>query len=279
MGKQKRGHFGLAFLFDALILRKYSVINLNMKISEELEKTGNWLFKHRGSFPFLIVPLLIIALRDSEYIEQHFGHFYQNVWEVSCILISLSGLVVRSLTLGWVPEGTSGRNTKGQLADSLNQDAAYSIMRHPLYFGNFLIIFGFFLFVQVWWLVVMYALLFFIFYEHIIFSEESFLERKFGANYRKWADRTPVFFPNFKKWKASSSSFSWRMVFKREYSTLFGIIAGFVFIKFFAELFGEGHFRLRPLWFIFLAAGFIFYVTLRILRKHTNWLHIPTRKN
>lgn len=245
-----------------------------MKIHDDIEKSGNWLFRHRSYFPLLIVPLLLLALRDAEHIETHFGDLAQTLWEIFCISISFFGFAVRAVTVGWVAEGTSGRNTQGQLAESLNTEGSYSVSRHPIYFGNFFIVLGFALFTEVWWFVVIFILSFCIFYERIIFSEESFLERKFGATYRKWAEETPLFFPHPERWKKPGRRFSWKMVLKREYATLFGIIAGLVFIKFFAELLGENRFEVRTVWLVFLGAGATVYLALRHARKKTRWLHI-----
>ena len=245
-----------------------------MMISDQVEKTGNWFFRHRSYFPLLILPILFLALRDSEYFEKYFGGETQTFWEVLCISLSFFGLFVRILTVGWVPEGTSGRNTKGQLAESLNTTGLYSAMRHPLYFGNFFIVLGLVLFVQVWWFVLIFLLFFCIFYERIIFAEESFLERKFGTAYQKWNAETPVFFPSFKRWRKPPNSFSWKMVFKREYSTFFGIITGFVLIKFFADLIGEQELKFRWVWLAFFGFGLVVYLVFRVLRKRTKFLHI-----
>ena len=243
-----------------------------MKIYERIEKTGNWLFRQRSYFPLLILPFLLLALKDSEYIERHFGNFVQTIWEILCITISFLGLIVRILTIGWIAEGTSGRNTKGQLAECLNVNGMYSMMRHPLYLGNFLIVLGFALFVEVWWFVVIFMLSFCLFYEQIIFAEEAFLEKKFTADYKRWADETPLVFPNFRKWKKPKRRFSLKMVLKREYSTFFGIIVGFVAIKFFADLLAEHELEMRKLWLVFLGIGFSVYVSFRAIRKKTNWL-------
>ena len=240
-----------------------------MVIQQSLEKIGNQLFKKRSYIPLLVIPFLFLALPESEFFERNFGDTTQTCWELFCILISFAGLFIRSLTVGWVTDGTSGRNTKGQLAGSLNTKGMYSIVRHPLYLGNFFIVLGFFLFVQVWWFVLISLMAFLLFYEHIIFAEESFLERKFGSEFQNWARRTPVFLPDFSLWEKPSTLFSWRMVVKREYSTIFGIIAGFVFIKFFAELIAEREFVFRRLWVVFLVAGFLVYFVCRILRKNT----------
>ena len=244
-----------------------------MKLSESFEKTGEWLFERRGSFPFLIVPLVFMALWDAELIGRVWGARAESIWESFCIAVSFSGLLVRAVTIGWIGEGTSGRNTKGQVADSLNTRGVYSIVRHPLYLGNFLIIFGMILFIQVWWLAVFYVLLFWLFYERIMFAEETYLEKKFGDSFRAWAQEAPAFFPHFGMWKNPSAPFSFRRVLKREYSTFFGIIVGFVVLKFLGELMGERKLEFRFSWLVFLGIGLAVYLSLRTIRKNTKWLN------
>ena len=100
---------------------------------------------------------------------------------------------------------TSGRNTEGQVADSLNTTGMYSIVRNPLYLGNFLMILGVVLFLRIWWIPALYATLFALYYERIIFAEEMFLRDKFGQDYLAWASKTPAFFPKFALWKPTAS--------------------------------------------------------------------------
>jgi protein-S-isoprenylcysteine O-methyltransferase Ste14 len=87
---------------------------------------------------------------------------------------------------GYVPRGTSGRNTRWQVAETLNTTGMYSIVRNPLYLGNFIIVLGILLFVQVWWIVVIGIVGFWFFYERIVFTEEGFLRRKFGTVFLEW---------------------------------------------------------------------------------------------
>ncbi|MBI4397597.1 MAG: hypothetical protein HY586_00550 [Candidatus Omnitrophica bacterium] len=243
-----------------------------MAMKEEFEERGNWLFRHRGVFPFLIIPLLVIALKDSEYLERTFGNHLQTVWEVFCISLSILGGLVRCLTLGWIAEGTSGRNTKGQMAETLNTEGMYSIVRHPLYLGNFLIVLGMVLFVQVWWFVIIFVLLFSVFYERIMLAEEAFLRQKFGQQFLDWSSKTPAFFPKFSAWKTPEKHFSFRMVFKREYSTLLGVIIGFIALKFSGNLLAENELKFKLSWIILLAIGTLIYFVLRFIRKKTRLL-------
>ena len=41
-------------------------------------------------------------------------------WNVISVLVSILGFVIRFYTIGTTPKGTSGRNTKNQIADFLN---------------------------------------------------------------------------------------------------------------------------------------------------------------
>ena len=89
-------------------------------------------------------------------------------------------LAIRWVTIAFVPGGTSGRNTLGQRADQLNTSGMYSMVRNPLYVGNFVAILGVLICVKVWWLVAMFALLYWLYIERVIAVEEAFLEQKFG---------------------------------------------------------------------------------------------------
>ena len=51
--------------------------------------------------------------------------------------MSFFGLGIRVFTVGFTPKNTSGRNTAEQIADVLNTSGIYSMVRHPLYVGNF----------------------------------------------------------------------------------------------------------------------------------------------
>ncbi|MBU6392683.1 MAG: DUF1295 domain-containing protein [Planctomycetes bacterium] len=168
-----------------------------MALRNELEKQGRWLFKWRSYLPLLMLPILLIALRDSEYLERIAGNLAENIFDGFCIAISFVGLAIRCITVGYVPKGTSGRNTKGQKAKTLNTTGMYSIIRHPLYFGNFIIFLGVTLFVEVWWFNLIAILAFWLYYERIILAEEKFLRQEFGDLYLKWAEKTPTFMLKF----------------------------------------------------------------------------------
>ncbi len=246
-----------------------------MPLREQFEKEGNWLFRWRSYFPLLFTGFLLISLRNFQYPGQ--SHLLDHMWEIVCMIISFFGLGIRIYTVGHTPKGTSGRNTRRQKASVLNTTGIYSVVRHPLYLGNFFCGLGFSMFPRVWWLSVIYVLAFWIYYERIMFAEEEFLRRKFGRQYESWAERTPAFCPRFSNWTPPSLPFSLKNVLKREYTGLFVIISSFTFLEIVGDIAAEGEFELDPMWLALFLTGSISYLVLRTLKKRTNVLCVDGR--
>jgi protein-S-isoprenylcysteine O-methyltransferase Ste14 len=192
-----------------------------MALREDMEKQGNWLFRWRSYLPLLGIPVFVIAIRESGIMEKKFGDAVGDFWGICAIVISFLGLVMRFVTAGYAPRGTSGRNTKSQLADMLNTTGMYSISRNPLYLGNFIIILGVTLFIQVWWLALLVWFGFWFYYKRIIFTEEEFLRDKFKDQFMEWAKDTPIVIPRFRNWRKPDLRFSFKSAFRREFSTFF----------------------------------------------------------
>ena len=236
-----------------------------MALREELEKSGHWLFRWRSYLPLLVIALSLIAFREFKY---PFGsETLDDLWEIVCLTVSMAGLLLRILTVGFVPEGTSGRNTKSQVAKELNTTGMYSVVRNPLYLGNFIIWLGLSMFVRIWWLSLIIILIFWIYYERIIFAEEEFLRSKFGSSYLKWAEKTPVFIPKFYQWQSPSYSFSLRTALKGEYSGFFAIIVTFTFMEMVGDYVLTGTWDYDPMWQIISLSGLFIYIVLRIMKK------------
>ena len=113
-----------------------------MALQEELESQGNWLFRYRSFLPIAIVVVGWAMYLRRELHPEEFPLFlpeYEHLYLAVAMAVGLLGLAVRVYTVGFSPRNTSGRNTKvGQVADTLNQTGIYSVVRHPLYLGNFL---------------------------------------------------------------------------------------------------------------------------------------------
>ncbi|MDD5681249.1 MAG: isoprenylcysteine carboxylmethyltransferase family protein [Candidatus Omnitrophica bacterium] len=248
-----------------------------MTLRESMEKQGNWLFKWRSYFPLLGIPVLLMALSNANSIEKTYGDLAGGLWGILCISISFLGFSIRCLTAGYVSAGTSGRNTQSQVAEMLNTTGMYSLVQHPLYLGNFIIMLGLALFTQVWWFVLIICLAFWIYYERIIFAEEEFLTGKFGDSFLDWTAKTPIFFPNFRKLEKPALQFSVKTVLRREFSTFFAIIVSFTILHTVIDIITEGKLKISLLWIIFFGGGLIIYLILYFLKKKTRILHVKGR--
>lgn len=246
-----------------------------MGLKREFENTGNWLFRWRSYLPMIAFGFLLIEMKNYDYLGQN--HVIDQYWGIACFSISFLGLGIRAYTVGHTPKGTSGRNTHGQVAEELNTTGIYSLIRHPLYVGNFFCWLGVSMFVHSWAISVICILSFWLYYERIMFAEEEFLRSKFGKLFEQWASRTPAFTPSFKNWVPASLPFSWRNVLKREYSGFFAIIAAFTILEVVGDVVVEGRFVFDQMWAIIFAIGLTIYLVLRTLKKKTAILAVEGR--
>ena len=246
-----------------------------MALREELERSGNWLFRWRSYLPILTIGMALIALGHFHYPGRR--HHYDELWESLCLTISIAGLLIRAYTVGCAPKGTSGRNVSNQVANVLTTSGMYSVVRHPLYLGNFLMAFGISLFPRTWWLPVLYVLIFWLYYERIMFAEEEFLREKFGQSYLSWAARTPAFFPRFKRWQPPEMPFSLRWALRREYASFAAMILVFALLEEVSEFIVHGKFVIDRMWTILISVTLVSYVVVRFLSKKTHLLDVKGR--
>jgi protein-S-isoprenylcysteine O-methyltransferase Ste14 len=246
-------------------------MNENM-ISESMATEGQWLFRHRGVLPALLLIPGVWTLSHFQFLGG--SPVWQNAWDWMCFGVSVCGLLVRSTTVGFVCDGTSGRNTRRQIASELNTTGWYSVCRNPLYLGNFLIMLGIIMVPGNIAYLAVCACSFWIYYERIIAAEESFLYGKFGAQFTEWSRATPVFFPRLQCWKAPAHSLRWRMVLRREYSSVLLIGIAFFLLNILEYAFAEHRLQFESEWAIMFTLTVAIYLTLRSLKKYTTLLQV-----
>lgn len=246
-----------------------------MTLREKIERQGNWIFRFRSYLPMLILLIILLEMRNFTY--PYNDHSLDQIWELFCLSIAFLGLAIRVYTIGYVPKGTSGRNTKQQVAEVLNTTGIYSVVRNPLYLGNFFMWFAAGVFIREWWVSIIIITVFYIYHERIVFAEEEFLRRKYGEIYIKWASITPAFVPNIKQWKPSNMEFSVKTVLRREYHGFFGIIATFALLEAVGNYSVIGGFHLDLMWQVILGVGLGVYMILSILSNYTKVLYVEGR--
>jgi hypothetical protein len=204
-----------------------------MALQEELEVQGNKLFKYRSHLPLIL-------------------------------------LVVSIYTVGYTPKNTSGRNTsEGQVADVLNTQGIYSMVRHPLYVGNFFMWLGIAMLVQDIWYMVAFTFIYWVYYERIMFAEEQFLRKKFGDIYVNWSLKTPAFIPSLKNFSSNDLTFSWKKVIKKEKNGVAAVFIVFLIFRFIRDYLLTGT-VVTDSWQVYAtAASIVIYFILKVLKSST----------
>jgi protein-S-isoprenylcysteine O-methyltransferase Ste14 len=245
-----------------------------MALVHEFENSGNWLFKRRSWLPVFMIVAGIFAM----YMGNRQAILFDMRDEFIFLGVSLLGQLIRILTVGFTPKNTSGRNTvNGQIADELNVTGIYSILRHPLYLGNFFMWLGPVLFLRSVEVTLVFILLYWLYYERIMFAEEQFLRRKFGEIYDKWSETVASFIPYSIKYIPSNLPFSVRNVLKREYNSFVNIFVVFTIMDVFRNYFLSERIYLTPMWLYLLASAFVIWISVRTIHKRTKWLEVEGR--
>lgn len=163
------------------------------------EKMGN-----RKGFPGLVD-----RLRYHETSRQGFGLLLVPV----CALFALpgenrilAGFALAVIGQGWRIYAAGVIYKNKQLATT----GAYSLVRHPLYLGNFLILAGFTLACGHWIVALVVAFFFLFYYPAAIRYEDTKLEGIFDDDWRAWSDNIPAMFPTSMKWQANTEA-EWNM--------------------------------------------------------------------
>jgi len=210
-----------------------------MQLSDQMENQGTLLFKHRGTLPIFVLAVgAYLYIRTELYPETFFLEEtpYERYYEAGCLIISLLGFAIRIYTIGFTPPNTSGRNTHEQIADVLNIGGIYSIVRNPLYLGNFFMWLGLALITGNFWFITSFVLFYTLYYERIIYTEEQFLKRKFGDQFTNWAIKTPAIVPNLKLFCRNKCNFNWRKVLRQEKNGLVALFSIYSILDIAGEL-------------------------------------------
>ena len=245
-----------------------------MALVHEFENSGNWLFRRRSWLPVFMIAAGILFM----YIGNRQAIIFDMRDELIFLGVSLFGQIIRAYTLGYAPRNTSGRNTGiGQLADELNMTGIYSLIRHPLYLGNFFMWLGPVLFLRSVSFIIVFILLYWLYYERIMFAEEQFLRRKFGAIYDKWSEKVSAIIPWSFNYIPSSLGFSFRNVLKREYNSFVNIFVIFLLLDLFRNFFLTERFYFTQIWLKLAIAAAVIWVVVRTIHKTTRWLEVEGR--
>lgn len=142
---------------------------------------GRKLFELRDYTP---IPLLIVALvaKQPTIISATIG----------CLVVAM-GEFLRIWSVSYI--GAVSRTRSDVSGAGLVTDGPFSVVRNPLYVGNFFITLGISVFSGVFWVVLLSLIGFAVQYYYIVRYEESHLSGKFGETYRDYCSQVPAWIP------------------------------------------------------------------------------------
>jgi len=243
-----------------------------MLLDERLRAAGRFLFSKRSYTPLVLLPLFIFEYEGVFYPAG--SHAWDEVFEYVCLGVVLAGAALRVWTVAHVPEGTSGRKTKRHAPHALNVTGAYSVVRNPLYLGNYVIFAGLTLLMQNWELLLINTLVFAGAYGLIVLGEEQVLQETFGDEYREYAARVPCFIPRLRLWVAPATPWNWRMVLRREHDSVFASIVLFVAICHYRDRLVTGRWAFDLYLAVFAGAAFAAWLVIKSLKLYTRLLNV-----
>lgn len=120
-------------------------------------------------------------------------------WEAGVVLV-----VVGSLIRLWA----AGMVMKNEV---LATSGPYARVRHPLYVGNILVLFGMVAVASRWELILVTLAFLWFFYPPAIRYEDMKLERLFGDSWRDWRARTSALWPSLRAYPGGDKSARWSL--------------------------------------------------------------------
>jgi protein-S-isoprenylcysteine O-methyltransferase Ste14 len=243
-------------------------------LKKELKTQGDFLFRYRGQLPLIILVVgVVVFIGQKLQFAASGASFPPTYYMVVCLSISLLGQLIRIYTVGYTPANTSGRNIAKQIADQLNTSGIYSMVRHPLYVGNFFMWLGVTMLTSHFWFIAAFIFMYWVYYERIMYAEETFLYSQFGEAYEKWAAVTPAFIPSLKHFEKSPLTFSWKKVVKKEKNGFAAIFVLFFLFDFIAHALDTGRFQWTicfNFWFYAAVISLAIYFILKIMKRKTS---------
>lgn len=178
---------------------------------------GEWLFKKRDYTP---IPLIIVALY---IIWQHGDQPGMGPTALS-VGIGAFFIVVGEVIRFWGVSYIGGiSRTRTRATGSLMDSGPFSLVRNPLYVGNFFLSLGLVIVSGVYFMVPIYIFFFAVQYHYIVNWEEWNLRAKMGEPYIAYCKEVPRWFPRLSGYRAGANDF--KKALRSERNTIGAIIA------------------------------------------------------
>ena len=223
-------------------------------------KLGNFLFKHRSFTPVPLIVLVFIVFKPIDMGGQNI------VVNVGGLFLSLLGEIIRIISVGYAYAGTSGRESYLR-AENLNITGIYSIVRNPLYIGNFFMFTGLVAVFSNIYALLVFGVFLVLQYYFVILAEENYLIETYGKDYEAYCTRVRRIIPTFKDYKRNQNSFNLRKVVLKENDSVFNMLVMYVLVLLYKERVFTGGIG-EPFYYIIPGVVLITgYMIIKIIKK------------
>ncbi len=223
-------------------------------------KLGNFLFRHRSFTPLPLILLVFIIFKPVDLGEK-------NIFiNLAGILISMMGEMIRILAVGYSYEGTSGRESYLR-ADSLNVTGIYSVVRNPLYIGNFFMFTGIVAVFCNGYALLVFAFFLILQYYFVIVAEENYLKGEYGSEYKQYCREVRRIIPAFRGYISNRNPFNFKKVVFKENDSVFNMLVMFLLVLLYKEWVFAGRIG-EPV--VYIVPGVVLvigYVFIKVLKK------------
>jgi protein-S-isoprenylcysteine O-methyltransferase Ste14 len=187
-------------------------------MAASLVEIGNFSFRYRGYLLPIAIVLLLVPSPDLAPDPADVG--------IAGFCVALFGQLIRIGTIGFDYVIRGGKDHK-VYAERLVQGGAYSLVRNPMYVGNFFLLMGLALASNSWVFVLIGVPLALFMHRAIIAAEENFLRNKFGAEFEAYCASVPRWVPRLSRVGSAFKGmrFNWTRVLAKEYFTPFDYLA------------------------------------------------------
>jgi protein-S-isoprenylcysteine O-methyltransferase Ste14 len=187
-------------------------------MAARLVEIGDFSFRYRGYMLPVAIILLLIPSPDLAPDPATVG--------IAGFCVALFGQLIRIGTIGFDYIIRGGKNHK-VYAEKLVTGGAYSLVRNPMYVGNFFLLIGLALASNSWLFVLVGVPLSLFMHRAIIAAEENFLRNKFGPQFEEYCATVPRWLPKLSGWGRAFAGmhFNWTRVLAKEYFTPFDYLA------------------------------------------------------
>lgn len=183
------------------------------------DMAGALFFRIRSFAPLPVIFVVVWQSWRSHVHPGPGGEGVDRVLNFGGLALCVLGAVIRFVTVGFIPPGTSSPSRQLQ-SHALNTEGPYAVVRHPLYLGNLCITVGLLCIAHEPWAWTLGFGYFLLSHALIVRAEEALLRRTFTAQYDQWAARVPAWLPRLSSLTALKGPFDWKRAVQREVNPL-----------------------------------------------------------